>query len=98
MHFQKNVPYLHIHFQVEYNLGDIYVDLVIFASKHLVNGGRLVSWIPVNRQHYATDPTSEVLPSHPCLELIANCEQVISSHTSRRCLVYQKVRCYYISI
>ena len=77
--------------QVEYNLGDIYVDLVVFASKHLVKGGRLVSWIPVNRQHYATDSVNEVLPSHPCLELVANCQQIISSHTSRRCLVFTKV-------
>ena len=33
-----------------------------------------------------------MLPNHPCFELKANCEQVLSSHTSRRCLVYQKIR------
>ena len=31
------------------------------------------------------------LPSHPCFRLVANCEQILSSHSSRRCLVFQKV-------
>lgn len=83
-----------VHFpkKIEYSLGDIYVDLVVFASKHLVLGGRTVFWIPVNREHYATEEINDVLPSHPCLKLVANCEQTISSHTSRRCLVYEKVK------
>ena len=67
------------------------MDLVVFASQHLVKNGRLVFWIPVNREHYATTDT-DALPSHPCLRLVANCEQIISSHTSRRCLVYEKLK------
>merc|ERR1719259_319744 len=88
----QETPLVHFPKKVEYSLGDIYVDLVVFASQHLEVNGRAVFWIPVNREHYATDDVNEVLPSHPCLELVANCEQVISFHTSRRCLVYQKVK------
>ena len=32
---------------VKYELGDIYYDLLDFAFKHLVDGGRLVFWMPV---------------------------------------------------
>ncbi len=32
----------------------------------------------------------ESLPRHPSLKLVANCEQVLSSHTSRRLLVMEK--------
>lgn len=76
----------HIPQKVEYDLGDIFLDLLDFAAANLVLGGRLVFWIPVNREHY----TPEKLPAHPCFKLVANCEQVLSSHTSRRCLVMEK--------
>jgi tRNA G10 N-methylase Trm11 len=59
-------------FQVDYHLGDIFADLLIFAARSMVEGGRLVFWIPVNRDHYSDDK----LPSHPNLRLVANCEQV----------------------
>ena len=72
---------------MDYHLGDIFADLLIFAASSLVDGGRLVFWIPVNREHYS----EEKLPSHPRLKLVANCEQWLSSHTSRRCLVLEKV-------
>jgi hypothetical protein len=31
------------------------------------------------------------VPSHPALRLVADCEQVLSSHTSRRLLVMERV-------
>ena len=68
-------------------MGDILADLLIFASKSLTENGRLVFWIPVNREYYSDDK----LPSHPNLKLVANCEQWLSTHTSRRCLVMEKV-------
>jgi tRNA (guanine10-N2)-methyltransferase len=68
-------------------LGDIFADLLTFAAKSLVEGGRLVFWIPVNREHYSEDK----LPTHPNLKMVANCEQWLSSHTSRRCVVLEKV-------
>lgn len=93
-------------------MGDIFGDLLALAARHLVLGGRLVFWIPVNREYYrrhvgtsstetttaAGDPEENgratscpYIPHHPCLELVANCEQVLSTHTSRRCLVMEKV-------
>ena len=30
-------------------------------------------------------------PSHPALRILANCEQVLSSHTSRRLIVMEKI-------
>ena len=38
--------------QIEYNLSDIYADLLKFGVNSLAEGGRLVCWIPVNRQTY----------------------------------------------
>ncbi|OAD53615.1 tRNA (guanine(10)-N2)-methyltransferase like protein [Eufriesea mexicana] len=40
------------------------------------------------RDQYAEDQ----LPTHPCLDLIANSEQVLSNYTSRRLLTYKKVK------
>lgn len=34
----------------------------------------------------------EMLPLHPCLQLISNCEQTLSSHTSRRLITMEKVK------
>ena len=62
-------------------------DLLIFSAKTLVENGRLVFWIPVNREYYSDNK----LPSHPNLKLVANCEQTLSTHTSRRCIVMKKV-------
>ena len=53
-------------------------------------GGRLVFWIPVNREHYAKSPENQ--PSNPCLRVVADCEQVLNSHSSRRCLVFEKIK------
>lgn len=36
--------------------------------------------------------TEEQLPAHPCLELLANSEQVLSNYTSRRLLTYKKIK------
>lgn len=36
--------------------------------------------------------SKEQLPSHPCLQMIANSEQILSIHASRRLLTYMKIR------
>ncbi len=69
-------------------MSDLYLDLMKFAVSYLELGGRLVFWMPVVREDYKGE---ESLPKHPCLLLVANCEQVLSSHTSRRLLVMEKV-------
>ncbi|KAK2581760.1 hypothetical protein KPH14_002239 [Odynerus spinipes] len=78
----------HIPSKVEYGLPQIYRDLLNFAAKHLKITGRLVCWYPIFRDQYSTDQ----LPTHPCLQLIANSEQVLSNYTSRRLLTYEKVK------
>ncbi|XP_018419306.1 PREDICTED: tRNA (guanine(10)-N2)-methyltransferase homolog [Nanorana parkeri] len=78
----------HVPVQLNYHLSDIFVDLLNFAAEFLVVGGRLVYWLPVYRPDY----TEEVVPRHPCLKLISNCEQMLSSHTSRRLISMEKVK------
>ncbi|KAI4477978.1 PREDICTED: tRNA (guanine(10)-N2)-methyltransferase homolog isoform X1 [Polistes canadensis] len=78
----------HIPSKVEYGLPQIFKDLLNFAAKHLKVTGRLVCWYPIFRDHYSTNQ----LPKHPCLRLIANSEQVLSNYTSRRLLTYEKVK------
>ncbi|KAH0518422.1 tRNA (guanine(10)-N2)-methyltransferase-like protein [Microtus ochrogaster] len=36
--------------------------------------------------------TEEMVPWHPCLKLISNCEQKLSSHTARRLITMEKVK------
>ncbi|XP_039300155.1 tRNA (guanine(10)-N2)-methyltransferase homolog [Nilaparvata lugens] len=76
----------HIPSKVTYNLAHILSDLLCFASKHLKLGGRLVTWVPIFRSDYK----EEDLPQHPNLELVGNCEQVLSKYAARRLLTYEK--------
>ena len=81
--------YLENHFpeKVAYSLHQLLTDLLNFSARHLQVGGRLVYWLPVIRQNYKPDR----VPAHPGLRLVADCEQVLSSNTSRRLLVMEKV-------
>lgn len=36
--------------------------------------------------------TEEMIPLHPCLQIISNCEQTLSSHTSRRLITMEKIK------
>ncbi|XP_006614919.1 tRNA (guanine(10)-N2)-methyltransferase homolog [Apis dorsata] len=78
----------HIPSKIGYDLPQMYKDLLTFAAKHLKLNGRLVCWFPLFRDQYSEDQ----LPTHPCLELIANSEQILSNYTSRRLLTYKKVK------
>ncbi|XP_012344663.1 tRNA (guanine(10)-N2)-methyltransferase homolog isoform X1 [Apis florea] len=78
----------HIPSKIGYNLPQMYKDLLTFAAKHLKLNSRLVCWFPLFRDQYSEDQ----LPTHPCLELIANSEQILSNYTSRRLLTYKKVK------
>lgn len=78
----------HVPVSQAYHLSDIFKDLLSFSAQHLVNRGRLVYWLPVYRPDYS----EEIVPLHPCLQLISNCEQVLSSHTSRRLITMEKVK------
>eukprot|EP00092_Neocalanus_flemingeri_P020783 GFUD01022519.1.p1 GENE.GFUD01022519.1~~GFUD01022519.1.p1 ORF type:complete len:464 (+),score=144.27 GFUD01022519.1:285-1676(+) len=77
----------HVPEKVAYTLQQLVTDLLNFSARSLRVGGRLVYWLPVIRQNYRPDR----VPSHPGLRLVADCEQVLSSHTSRRLLVMERV-------
>ena len=81
--------YLENHFpeKVAYTLHQLLMDLLNFSARSLHVGGRLVYWLPVIRQNYRPDR----VPAHPGLRLVADLEQVLSSHTSRRLLVMERV-------
>jgi len=81
--------YLENHYpeKVAYTLHQLLIDLLNFSARSLQVGGRLVYWLPVIRQSYSPDKA----PAHPGLRLVADCEQVLSSHTSRRLLVMERV-------
>ncbi|XP_056901187.1 tRNA (guanine(10)-N2)-methyltransferase homolog isoform X1 [Takifugu flavidus] len=78
----------HVPVSQAYHLSDIFTDLLNFSAHHLVLGGRLVYWLPIYRPEYS----EEMIPLHPCLQLISNCEQTLSSHTSRRLITMEKIK------
>jgi tRNA (guanine10-N2)-methyltransferase len=80
----------HISAVCSYGLSNVYQDLLDFAAKFLVLGGRLVYWLPVVQHEY--DPS--LLPQHPCLRLVANSEQPLSGSISRRLVTMEKVEPY----
>ncbi|XP_013858819.1 tRNA (guanine(10)-N(2))-methyltransferase TRMT11 [Austrofundulus limnaeus] len=78
----------HVPVSQVYHLSDILSDLLNFSAHHLLMGGRLVYWLPVYKPEYC----EERIPVHPCLRLISNCEQPLSSHTSRRLITMEKIK------
>uniref|UniRef100_UPI00358F63C4 tRNA (guanine(10)-N2)-methyltransferase homolog n=1 Tax=Myxine glutinosa TaxID=7769 RepID=UPI00358F63C4 len=71
-----------------YHLRDIFTDLLDFAVEQLEIGGRLVYWIPVYIPEYSED----IIPKHPCLSLISNCQQKLTSNTARCLITMEKVK------
>ncbi|KAF9162886.1 hypothetical protein DFQ26_003129 [Actinomortierella ambigua] len=69
-----------------YEMSEVVADLLMFAVKNLVVGGRLVYWLPTVTEEYSIDD----LPTHPSMELIANCEQSFGQW-SRRLITMEKV-------
>ncbi|KAJ8675779.1 hypothetical protein QAD02_011565 [Eretmocerus hayati] len=78
----------HIPSKVEYELWQLFIDLISFSSKQLKMSGKLVFWFPVFRKEYSEDQ----LPVHPCLKLLACSEQILSNYTSRLLLTYEKIK------
>ncbi|XP_074606384.1 tRNA (guanine(10)-N(2))-methyltransferase TRMT11-like isoform X2 [Acropora palmata] len=70
------------------SLSEIVTSLLDFAARYLVLHGRLVYWLPVYRPSYS----EALLPSHPSLKLVANSEQCLSKHVSRRLITMEKIR------
>lgn len=72
-----------------YDVNEVMLDLLHTAAKLLVIGGRLSYLIPTPYAFTAND-----LPKHPCLELVALCEQSLSCRHGRHCVVMKKVKQY----
>jgi len=88
LHAKKEESPVHFPSKIEYRLNEIIKDLMRFSSKQLKLKGRLLFWVPVFRQDY-----SEMqMPRHSCFELIGNCEQVLTTFTARRLLVFEKIK------
>lgn len=71
-----------------YSTSQMYRDLLIFAAKHLLLGGRLVCWFPVTKDDYS----EKLIPQHSALELVENSEQKLTGEATRRLLTYEKVQ------
>lgn len=85
---KKEASPVHFPSKVDYGLNEIVKDLMRFSSQQLKLKGRLLFWVPVFKQHY--DETH--IPSHSCFKLIGNCEQVLTTFTARRLLVFEKIK------
>lgn len=69
-----------------YSVVELLTDLLNFAAKVLVMGGRLVFWLPTTNDFKSSD-----LPDHPCFKLITNSSQFLSLKYSRRLITMEKV-------
>ncbi|KAI9486781.1 MAG: S-adenosyl-L-methionine-dependent methyltransferase [Benjaminiella poitrasii] len=70
-----------------YEMSEVLIDLLNFAAKNLVVGGRLVYWLPTVVDEYSNDD----VPQHPCMKLISNSEQNFGQW-SRRLITMEKIR------
>lgn len=57
-----------------------------YAAEVLVEGGRLVYWLPTTPEYKPED-----VPTHPALELLHNCEQPLTIRMSRRLITMKRV-------
>uniref|UniRef100_A0A0K0FAG8 tRNA (guanine(10)-N2)-methyltransferase homolog (inferred by orthology to a human protein) n=1 Tax=Strongyloides venezuelensis TaxID=75913 RepID=A0A0K0FAG8_STRVS len=74
--------------KTKYDIKTMYLDILNMAARNLVINGRLGFWFPVFPAEYTID----VIPNHPCLKLVSNCEQPLGLKYSRRLLVYEKIK------
>ena len=68
--FSKNG---HIPQRVEYQMADIFIDLLNYAAKFLNINGRLVFWFPVSRERLVFNiPQTEINFFKPILTMVSN--------------------------
>ncbi|CAG8705474.1 15265_t:CDS:10 [Cetraspora pellucida] len=70
-----------------YEMSEVLIDLLEFAARYLVVGGRLVYWLPTIVDEYS----STDIPIHPCMILISNSEQNFGQW-SRRLITMEKFK------
>jgi tRNA (guanine10-N2)-methyltransferase len=71
----------------EYEITDMVVDLIMFAARALVVGGRLTFWHPTTYQYHPDE-----LPTHPCMELEWDLGQQVTLKMSRRLVTMRKTQ------
>jgi len=71
-----------------YSITRVFLDLMNLSVTLLRLGGRLAFWFPVSNSEYSED----ILPEHPCMRRLFNCEQPLTRDFSRRLLIYEKFR------
>ncbi|XP_071935563.1 uncharacterized protein [Coffea arabica] len=81
----------HIPSTAPYSLVECVHDLLDLAARMLVMGGRLVYFYPVLREEDTIDTS---FPEHPCLKMVASCEQILSFRYSRVLLTMVKIAPY----
>ncbi|RIB14870.1 S-adenosyl-L-methionine-dependent methyltransferase [Gigaspora rosea] len=70
-----------------YEMSEVLIDLLEFAARFLIVGGRLVYWLPTIVDEYS----SADIPDHPCMVLISNSEQNFGQW-SRRLITMEKFK------
>ena len=68
-----------------YDVQELMFDLLEFAAKALVMGGRLVYWYPTTPYFQESD-----LPTNKCLRLVSNCCDEMNSKQHRRLITVEK--------
>lgn len=74
--------------KVNYELKDLYRDLLQLAARHLTIRGRLVYFLPIPRNSGL--PYESFIPNHPSLELVTYCAQDLTFKTSRLMVIMEK--------
>jgi len=80
----------HIASTAPYSLAECLRDLIDSAARWLVVGGKIAYWIPAAPGFYFESE----LPTHPSMEMVANCEQILGHKYSRRLVVMRKAMKY----
>jgi len=71
---------------IPYSVVEVLTDLLDFSARMLVQGGRLIYWLPTTNEYKDTD-----LPAHPCFIIKANSEQPLTKRWKRRLITMEKI-------
>lgn len=77
----------HIPSRIAYDIDEMMNDLLNFAAKSLVMGGRLVYW-----WHTSPEFVEQDLPTHECFQLVSNSVDKITSRQHRRLITIEKIK------
>ncbi|KAJ4459148.1 putative methyltransferase/nucleic acid-binding protein [Paratrimastix pyriformis] len=75
----------HVSQQVHYPILEVLGDLLDFAARAVIPGGRLCYWLPTTIYYKPSD-----VPTHPSFTLLSNSEQPLTTKMSRRLITMVK--------